>query len=210
MPAQYNPDKHHRRSIRLKGYDYTSAGSYFITICTHQRQCLFGEIIDGQMTLNKLGQIATDCWQVIPDHFPHTHLDTFVVMPNHLHGILVMIDDRSYLNTHPLRSNSGKGIALQCPYDNPRSPNDKPSLNKREFEKMIPGSLPTIVRSYKSATTKYINLLRNTPGTPIWQRNYYEHIIRDEPALQNIRQYIQNNPSAWQKDKLYAKRTSKP
>ncbi len=90
----YDRNKHHRRSTRLKGYDYTSAGAYFITICTHQRECLFGEIVQGEMQLNDFGQIAMDCWQTIPDHFSdRVRLDEFVIMPNHVHGILVIPDN---------------------------------------------------------------------------------------------------------------------
>ena len=88
----YDPQKHHRRSIRLKGYDYTQPGAYYVTLCTKARQCLFGDVIKGEMRLNSLGHIAFTCWQAIPEHFPHVELDAFVVMPNHLHGILVISD----------------------------------------------------------------------------------------------------------------------
>lgn len=182
MPSQYNPDKHHRRSIRLQGYDYASAGSYFITLCTHQRQCLFGEIVDGQMRLNEFGQIAADTYLWLATQYPYIHLDSWVVMPNHLHGIIVMAD-------YPCKGDSR--IA--------------PAVNGAPRK-----SLGRLIGAFKTVSTKQINLIRNTPGMPLWQRNYYEHIIRDDRALQNIRRYIQNNPSAWQEDKLYAKRTSKP
>jgi hypothetical protein len=88
----YDPQKHHRRSIRLKGYDYTQPGAYYVTLCTKARQCLFGDVIKGEMRLNSLGYIAFTCWQAIPNHFPHVELDAFVLMPNHLHGILVISD----------------------------------------------------------------------------------------------------------------------
>ncbi len=87
----YDPKKHHRRSIRLKGYDYTQPGAYFITICTQNRECLFGEVVDGRMVLNELGQVARECWLAIPDHFPHSRLDEFVIMPNHVHGIIWIV-----------------------------------------------------------------------------------------------------------------------
>ncbi|MEH2465842.1 transposase [Nostoc sp.] len=88
----YDPRIHQRRSIRLKGHDYTQPGAYFITLCTQARQCLFGNVVKGKMQLNYLCHIAFNCWEAIPDHFPHIELDTFVVMPNHLHGILVITD----------------------------------------------------------------------------------------------------------------------
>ena len=88
----YDSQKHHRRSIRLKGYDYTQPGAYYITLCTKARQCLFGDVVKGEMRLNSLGYIAFTCWQAIPNHFPHVELDAFVIMPNHLHGILVISD----------------------------------------------------------------------------------------------------------------------
>ncbi|MEM1293458.1 MAG: transposase [Cyanobacteria bacterium P01_H01_bin.162] len=178
----YNPDKHRRRSLRLPHYDYASPGAYFITICTYQRQCLFGEIRDGVMKLNKFGEVARDCWQAIPDHFAHVQLDAFVVMPNHIHGIIVITD------------NTRRGTAMPCPYPTPQ---------KRQFGESIPGSLPTIIGAYKSAVTKRINAARKVRGISIWQRNYYEHIIRNDIALDRIRRYVQNNPASWQADQLH-------
>jgi REP element-mobilizing transposase RayT len=105
----YDPQKHHRRSIRLKGYDYTQPGAYYVTLCTEARQCLFGDVVKGEMRLNSLGHIAFTCWQAIPAHFPHVELDAFVVMPNHLYGILVISDT-------PRR-----GTTMSCPYDKTKS-----------------------------------------------------------------------------------------
>ncbi len=180
---KYNSDKHHRKSIRLKGYDYCRPGKYFITICTYQRECLFGEIIDGKTQLNEYGKIAANCWQAIPEHFPKIQLDLFVIMPNHIHGILMITD-----NNQDTKINR-RDMALPCPY-------------RGEFGKPIAGSLPTIIGSFKSAVTKQINLFRNTLGNKIWQKNYYEHIIRNEDSLAKIRQYIKNNPLSWEIDQL--------
>ena len=172
----YNPDKHHRRSIRLKGYDYTQPGAYYITLCTKARQCLFGDVVKGKMRLNSLGYIAFTYWQAIPDHFAHIQLDVFVVMPNHLHGILVIRDT-------PI---------LAQPGDNPTT---------ETFSKPVRGSIPTVIRTYKAAVTKQINLLCNTTHTSlIWQRNFYEHINRDEKSLETIRRYITENPWRWADD----------
>ncbi|MBD2108497.1 transposase [Nodosilinea sp. FACHB-13] len=180
---KYNPDKHHRRSLRLKEYDYSSAGAYFITICTFQRHCLFGQVVNGETQISEFGSIATECWQAIPEHFPHIELDGYIVMPNHVHGILVAEDPR-------------KGFALPCPYAS-------------VFGKMSSGSIPTVVRSYKSATTKHINTLRDAAGTPVWQRNYYDHIIRNGRSLQHMRHYITNNPVSWADDQLHPCNPSK-
>ncbi|MBW4660011.1 MAG: hypothetical protein KME15_15155 [Drouetiella hepatica Uher 2000/2452] len=186
---KYNPDKHHRRSIRLKEYDYLSPGAYFITICTHQRQCLFGEIVNGEMQLSEMGEIAESCWQAIPDHFARVQLDGFVVMPNHLHGIILIAD-------------TCRGMALPCPYP-------KMQLEKRKFGQPIAGSLSTTVGSFKSAATKQINTLRNATGIPVWQRNYYENIVPNEESLHRLRQYIHNNPLSWQEDQLHPEVQSK-
>jgi putative transposase len=167
----YNPEIHHRRSIRLKNYDYTQEGAYFITICTQDRQCIFGDIKKGEMQLNLLGTIADKYWQEIPQHFPHIKLDVFVVMPNHVHGILWIV----------------KRIARET--------------KTKDYGKMTPGSISTVIRSYKSAVTKKINLICNQKGmASVWQRNFYEHINRDEESLSEIRKYILNNPLDWDND----------
>jgi putative transposase len=109
----YDPEKHHRRSIRLKGYDYTQPGAYFITICTHGRECLFGEIIDGEMHLNEAGQIVVQTWQDLPNHVPNVQLDAFVVMPNHVHGIIIITDRTGGIGAgfKPARTTMGPGSA---------------------------------------------------------------------------------------------------
>ncbi|WP_017652226.1 transposase [Fortiea contorta] len=177
----YDPRIHHRHSIRIKGYDYTQPGIYFITICTKGRQCLFGDVTKGEMQLNCLGQIAWNCWQTIPDHFPHIELDIFVVMPNHLHGILIITDK-------PVG-------AQQC-----CALNQHLDHNTEQFGQPVNSSIPTIIRSYKSVVSKRINLIWQTKGQSIWQRNFYEHIGRDQKSLDNIRQYILDNPQRWADD----------
>lgn len=180
---KYDPYGHgmpcpNRRSIRLQGYDYTQPGAYFITIVTQDRECLFGEVADGEMRLNEAGRVVEQCWLAIPDHFPRAALDAFVVMPNHIHGIVWIVGARH---------------AVPLPGDVP--------IPTEQFGKPIPGSIPTIIRSFKSATTKRINEYRQTPGLPVWQRNYYEHIIRDDDELNRIRKYIANNPLQWALDR---------
>jgi REP element-mobilizing transposase RayT len=177
MENKYNPDIHHRRSIRLKHYDYTQTGAYFVTVCTWQKECLFGDVVDGETRLNEYGNVVVDCWNKIPSHFQYVGLDAFIVMPNHVHVIIVMDNCR------------GKACLA-------------PTWERGQFGKPITGSLPTIVGSFKSAVTKQINTIRNTPGTPLWQRNYYEHVIRNDDELQRIREYIINNPLQWADDEI--------
>lgn len=196
---QYNPDKHHRRSIRLQGYDYSQAGLYFITICCEDRICRFGQVENGTMILNKYGQIAYNEWMKTPEIRPNVKLHEFVVMPNHIHGIIQLLD-------------IGRG-ELHSPDDNElHSPDDKlhsPDDNRGVCKTPLRGPSQTIgaiVRGYKSSVTKQINLLRafDTP-IKLWQRNYHDHIIRNEQSYQRISEYIKNNPAKWDDDKFYRK-----
>ena len=167
---------HNRRSIRLKEYDYTQSGAYFVTVCTSQRECFFGEIVGGEIHLNRRGEIVTECWHAISDHFPQVELDAFVVMPNHVHGIILI--------------NAGVGAGVGAQHAAP--------LRKKFY---VPsGSLGAIVRSFKSAVTKRINKMHGSPGMPIWQRNYYEHVIRNDKGWDTIRRYIESNPQNWADD----------
>lgn len=174
-------NNHRRRSIRLPGYDYTQAGAYFVTLCTHNRQCLFGDIVDGTMRLNELGKIVADQWLQTAVIRRGIILDAWVVMPNHFHGIVMITEADVGLR---------RGTARRAP-------------TAEHFSMPVAGSLPTIVRSFKSAATKYINQWRQTPGAPVWQRNYWEHVVRNETDLHEIRQYIVNNPRLWTADALY-------
>ncbi len=175
---KFDPQKHHRKSIRLKGYDYTQAGAYYVTIVTYHRDCLFGEIVNEAMILNEFGKIADECWRAIPDHFPFVELGAYVIMPNHAHGIIVIRNDES----------TTVGATHASPL---RIPNSRP-------HGATPRSLGAIVGSFKSAVTKRVG--RELNATGIWQRNYYEHIIRDEKDLQNKSDYINANPSLWDED----------
>ncbi len=198
----FNPNIHHRQSIRMPGYDYSQAGAYFITLCTHQRAHLFGEIIDGRMTLNDAGLIAQNCWNAIPEHFPLVYLDEFIIMPNHIHGIVVInnvgeIHESPNEHTRHVRANN------HSPNEHKRhvraiheSPLQMTIVERRN---MI---IPKLIGRFKMQAAKQINLGRYTPGIPVWQRNYWERIIRDEREMQSVRQYIRNNPAQWQHDDL--------
>jgi REP element-mobilizing transposase RayT len=165
----FNPDKHHRRSIRLQEYDYSQDGAYFVTICTSDRACIFGEVIDGTMYLNDAGRIVRAAWDETPDHHPWALLDAFVLMPNHVHGIIVLDGDSLRAGHRPA-----------------------PTVKR--------SSLPDIIRAFKSFSAHKVNAARHTPGVPMWQRGYYEHIIRNEQTLNAMRQYIAHNPANWPAD----------
>jgi len=190
----YDPARHHRRSIRLPGYDYTQAGAYFVTVVTHQRECLFGDVVDGAMHLNACGDVALTCWRDIPRHFPSVQLDAMVVMPNHVHGVLWIVDELNgdAIVTATAATAATVGAQHAAPLQLQPTPRPMP-----RYPGVTSGSLAAVVRSYKSAVTKSINAVRGAAGDPIWQRNYYEHIIRDEPSLNRIRHYIDENPSQW-------------
>jgi len=177
MPARQ------RRSLRLAHYDYTQAGAYFITLCAFQRELSFGEIVSGEMRLSKAGQIAAAEWERSAIVRPNVALDVFVVMPNHLHGIIVLMDT-------PVGATRRSTVDVPSTVGaHSRAPLHRP-----------PRSLGSFVAGFKSAVTKRINALRGTPGRPVWQRNYYEHVIRDEHDLARIREYIAGNPARWAED----------
>ena len=172
---KYDPFKHHRHSIRLKGYDYSQAGAYFVTCVTHNRECLFGEIVVGEMRLNEYGQIVAEEWFKTAQVRSNVELDEFVVMPNHLHGILVIVDDSTTVGANRRFAPT------------PRAP--------------TPNSIGAVMMQFKSIVTKCINTMRDSQGAPVWQRNYYEHIVRNERELEHIRAYIVGNPTRWNVDK---------
>jgi putative transposase len=187
---KYNPDIHHRRSIRLKRYDYSRAGTCFLTVCTHQRECLFGDIAAGKMRLNAAGKIAVQYWNEIPTHFPHVQLDGFVVMPNHVHGILVIMGAGN--------ANRAKDPILNWAPLKPRATTPEPNGIERPHG--TSKTLGSVVRGFKIGVTKWIR--KHTTVFEVWQRNYWEHIIRDEYEMNRIREYVATNPAKWETDRL--------
>jgi REP element-mobilizing transposase RayT len=158
------------------------------------------------MVLNEYGEIVRVCWRKIPSHFPHVALDAFVVMPNHMHGILWIVGDVGARHAVPLQMPNPHSVPLQNTGTLPNRraapvQNEQTMPNQERFGKPVPGSIPTIIRSFKSAVTSRINALRAVPGAAVWQRNYGEHIIRSERALMAIRQYIAENPLRWHLDR---------
>jgi len=175
---KYSPDVHHRRSIRLKNYDYSQAGAYFVTLCIQNRECVLGEIIDRNMHLSPVGENVLLQWTNLPQRFAGLELDVFVVMPNHFHSII---------SINPV------GAPLAAPYF-------------VSNEKGAASSAPTvgkILRAFKSISAIEGNRLLNRSNQPFWQRNYWEHVIRNEKELMTLRQYILSNPAQWELDSLY-------
>ena len=159
------PDRNHSR---LTGYDYSTPGAYFVTICAHKKQCLFGNIETGVMRVNQYGEIIQKCWEDLPKHYAGINNQIFTVMPNHVHGIIVI------------------------------NAADRRSSSKLDPTKKYP--LPEIIRAFKTYSSKGINELRYSPGTTVWQRSYYEHIIRNANDLREIGEYIVYNPAKWDND----------
>jgi putative transposase len=164
--ARYNPEYHHRRSIRLREYDYSQAGLYFVTICVYNRECFLGNIRQGAFLASPLGKIVQQSISELASSQPDIEIAAWVVMPNHLHFI-VDIQHKSNI------------------------------------------TLGEIIRKFKYETTKQINIIRDSPGVKVWQRNYYEHIIRSDRAHKIIQEYIHKNPSKWKDDQLHPETPSK-
>jgi REP element-mobilizing transposase RayT len=175
----YNPDIHHRNSVRLRSYDYRSAGAYFVTICTFQKEAILAEIVDGVAHLKAPGEIVQDEWLKSAEIRPEIELDKFIIMPNHLHGIVFINDS---VGAHGMRPESG-GFEMRA---HSRAPLHRGAK-----------SLGSFIAGFKSACTKRINESRNTAGVPVWQRNYHERIIRNEEELHSLRDYILTNPVRW-------------
>ncbi|WP_440617030.1 transposase [Cysteiniphilum sp. 6C5] len=180
-------EKHHRHTVRLKGYDYAQKGAYFVTICTHDKACIFGEIVDDKMMLNEMGTIVYNEWLNTSALRSNIHCDVFVVMPNHIHGIIVI-------------NESGQPQGRMQSYGRMQY---APTEGMLQAKLQSPSqTLGAIVRGFKAAVTKQINALKQVSGENIWQRNYYEHIIRDENDYNRICEYIENNPQKWALDSL--------
>ena len=226
---KYDPQKHHRRSIRLRDYDYKQAGAYFITICLQDKECLFGEITDGLMHLNDAGVMIDKWWQKIPEKFPDIELGDYQIMPNHFHAIVINVGadpcvrptqsdkDDKLINTESTTvgadphvcpderiSNGGSCIEIE---------NGHISLEDQlapEGGEHMGSPLHTVVQWFKTmSTNEYIRNVKQNDwpafNGKLWQRNYFEHIIRDPKSFQHIAKYIYDNPANWETDKLFIK-----
>lgn len=206
---KFDPQKHHRRSTRIQGYDYTRPGGYFVTIVTQGRACLFGEVVGGEVVLNEAGKMVSAAWAALPERFPHVELGIFVVMPNHFHGILLFHDNpvgatlvvAPDLTTIPdpptLPPNEGKDVGRDLPLG--------AAMKSGAAMKAAP-TLGRVVGAFKSITThEYIGGVHRSGWMPfdqrLWQRNYYEHILRNAEDANRVHRYIHSNPAAWTEDR---------
>jgi REP element-mobilizing transposase RayT len=216
--ARYNPAIHHRRSIRLQDYDYSQAGAYFITICVQNRECLFGEIINGAMTMNEIGRMVQTVWNEIPSRFDGLELNTFTIMPNHIHGIIMLNRHRRGESCiRPSYSPPCIPPATDQSMDNMGDGHQNKGHNKGDHKDRpydgggtLPGTVGRIIQAFKSISTHEYTVGVKKLGWPpfpgkLWQRNYWEHIIRNETELNHIKEYILNNPTQWESDKLYCR-----
>lgn len=171
-----------RKQIRLRGYDYSLPGAYFITLCTKGRKNTLARVVNGRAIRSAIGEFALRCWKEIPNHHANVEVDEFVVMPNHIHGVVVILDSLTKAE------DSGRGVQLNTPTGN-------------RFSRISPkaGSLGVIVRTFKAAVTTWCR--RNGFPEFAWQRGYYEHVIRNDRSLFRIREYIRTNPERWSLDK---------
>ncbi|MBI3159704.1 MAG: transposase [Chloroflexi bacterium] len=172
-----------RKSLRLNDFDYTSANAYFVTACAQGRAALFSRVVDGLVEVSAAGEIVQTVWEELPQYYPNIELDEFVVMPNHVHGILWIVEPKGSVA-------NDVGAQHAAPL--------------RTMPKLTPGSLGAIVRSLKSACTKRINEMNGVTCVRIWQRSYYDHIIRNDDDLYNTRRYIRENPLKWELDEYHA------
>lgn len=196
--GRYNPEIHHRRSIRLQGYDYTQRGAYFVTICTWKLVARFGEVVDGVMHMNDGGKIAHRLWNTLPRRFPGVELDAFVVMPNHIHGILVRTHNEPIVPSNDTAS-------MDRPKDTSLSFQTKMDtmsiLDVYRKDPLRRQHLSEMIRTFKAVTSYTVR--RNGFPDFAWKQNYYERIIRNEQELEFIRLYIDHNPAKWQDDKFH-------
>ncbi len=180
MVGKYISEKHRRRSIRLQGYDYSQAGAYFVTICTWNRECIFGDIEscrgNSRIALNEHGKVAEKYFGNIEEHFDNVHVEEFIIMPNHIHAI-IFIDQTVGVNIRAIR--------------------ELPLQRRKRRRQML---LPKIIGWLKMNASKSINRIRGTEGRSVWQKNYYEHVVRNEKDLRSIQEYIINNPLQWEMD----------
>lgn len=192
-------NKYRAETTRLKGWDYAQDGYYFITVCIKNRVCLLGDIVDGTMKLNEYGKIVNDCWFDLPNHYSNIKLDVFCIMPNHIHGIIIINNGIVDTGLKPVSINVSKPSGIVDTGFKPVStttPHTTPPPKKRH-------GLFEFVRALKTFSARRINELRKSVGDEVWQSRFHDRIVRNNIALQKIRNYIENNPKAWHHDKHY-------
>jgi len=182
---RYNSDIHHRRSVRLKAHDYSLAGAYFVTVCTQNRECMFGKIHNAKMILNDAGRMVQGVWDKLPVRYPGVQTDAFVIMPNHIHGIIVLTGTTQRRGESRIRP--------------------RPGDHKDRPYGTLPGTIGRVMQGFKSITTrKYIRGIVEYNWPPfekrLWQRNYYERVVRDDSEMHRVREYVTGNPAGWLED----------
>ena len=194
--------KYRVESTRLKDWDYSSEGAYFITICTRNRECSLGDIVDGKITQTEQSRICMACWLDLSNHYPNCALDVFVIMPNHVHGIIFIEQAGGHDNgagaveTIPVETIPVETIPVETIHELSLP---LPLQNKRMQRRNM--MIPKIIGRFKMRTAKLINQYQKTEGIPFWQKNYYDHIVRNESELARIREYVANNPMKWDSDR---------
>ncbi len=168
----------HRKTIRLRDYDYSDPGGYFLTICTHSREELLGKIVNQEMRLSGPGEVVRQWWLRLEERFPDVELDSCIIMPNHIHGIVIILE----------KERKDVGALHELPLQD----------TKRTRRRMV---LPRVVGYFKMNSAKQVNRLSVSSANPLWQRNHYEHVIRNQYELSKIREYIENNPAKWDLDR---------
>ena len=202
---EFVKEQHRRRSVRLKNYDYSMPGRYFITVCTNNRECLFGKIIGNEMVLNQNGSVVERIWNDLPNRYNDVYLDSFVIMPNHIHGIIEIAGSNGFVGAiHDGSVSVGAIHGLDDPVgaihglDDPVGAIHELPLQKTSQRRQM--LLPKIIGYFKMNSAKRINLVLDSAGIPIWQRNYYEHIIRNDDECNRIHLYIESNIDNWEDD----------
>jgi REP-associated tyrosine transposase len=195
---KYDPHLHHRKSIRLKGFDYSLPGAYFVTVVTKDQENLFGEISNGTLKANRYAEITQKAWKELPRQYANVSLDSFLIMPNHIDGIIVINDTAlgrggSFVGKENIDIENSENIPIK-----------EYPLETRPYS-MIRHGLSEIIRAFKSFSSRKINNIRGTSGRPVWQRNYYERIIRNQRELDAIHAYIADNPRRWLEDQEFKK-----
>ena len=191
MPGNEDAGWPQRRRLRLRDYDYSQAGAYAVTICTHGGAFLFGHVSDGTMHLSAAGRVVERRWDRLPEHYPHVELDTFMVMPDHVHGVIVLADAPmpAELEVSP----APEGVSVGSRPEDGRVRDAAPTKRRASGRH----GLSEVVRGFKSFSGRRVNELRGTPGVALWRRGYFEHVVRNEEDLNRIRQYIVENPLRW-------------
>lgn len=199
-------EQFHRRTLRLKDFDYSQAGAYFVTICTKKHQCLFGEIQQREMQLNAIGRVVSAQWQQLTSRFPDLELGEWVVMPNHIHGILIITGRGEACNGRGEASLKIKNVdaALFLPDASPlQSESIIADASPLRPTGTTPGSVGAIIQNFKSVVSRKLSTQNEKRKGSVWQRNYYEHVIRNEGEFNAISDYIITNPQNWEKDTEY-------